>query len=82
MWALDVESKSLSISELVDELFQTIGKPPVRLDEIEGVEDACLNIFVPLSQRGKIDHTLEFALTKSQIAKLSQLGLSACFTVS
>ena len=82
VWTLKVKSDSRSISELVDELFQKLGDPPVRLGEIEGVEDAYLDIFVPLSQRGKIDETLEFALTKSQIEKLSQLGLSACFTVT
>jgi hypothetical protein len=79
---VDVESKTLSASELIDELFQKIGNPPVRLDEIEGVEDAFLDIFVPLSHDGKINETLEFALTKSQIAKLNQLGLSVEVTVS
>jgi hypothetical protein len=82
VWTLGARSNSRSISELVEELFQKIGNPPVRLDGIEGVEDAYLDIFVPLSQRGKMDETLEFALTKSQIAKLGQLGLSACFTVT
>jgi len=82
MWTLKVKSNSRSIAELINELFQKIGNLPVRLDEIEGVEDACLDIFVPLSKNGKIDETLEFVLTKSQIVKLSQLGLSACFTVT
>ena len=57
-------------------------KPPVRLDEIEGVTEAYLHIFVPLSKSGRITETLEFSLTKSQVARLSQLGLAARFTVT
>ncbi|HTS18732.1 MAG TPA: DUF4279 domain-containing protein [Verrucomicrobiae bacterium] len=82
VWTLNIKSKSHSISELVGTLLQTIGNPPARLDEIEGVEEAYLDVFVPLSQHGKIERTLEFALTRSQIEKLTQLGLSACFTIS
>ena len=82
MWMVDVESRTLSVSELIDELLQKIGNPSVRLDEIKGVEDAFLDIFVPLSKDGKINEPLEFALTKNQITKLNQLGLSVEVTVS
>jgi hypothetical protein len=82
LWAISSKSNSRSISKVVGELFKKIGNPPTRLDEIEGVEDAYLDVFVPLSHRGKVDKTLEFVLTKRQISKLSQLGLSTFFTIS
>jgi hypothetical protein len=82
MWTLKLKSNSRSISHLIEELLAKFDNPPARLDEIDGVEDACLDIFVPLSHDSRIDGTLEFALTKDQIVKLSQLGLSASFTVT
>lgn len=81
VWALKIKSESRPISELIDELFVQIGNP-TQLDKIEGVEDAHLDIFFAQDDDDSTKETVEFALTKNQILKMSQLGLSACVTVS
>jgi hypothetical protein len=80
MWALIIESRSRPVLELVDELLQTIGTPQTRLDALEGVEDAHLDILFATDDEEK--RTVEFTLTKEQIAKLEQLGVSVCVTVA
>ena len=82
MWSLASKGKTFPILEQVDDLLSQLEGSTVRLDEIDGVEDACLDIFLPLSDDGKIDKTFEFALTRNQIKRLSKLGLSADFTIS
>ncbi len=93
MWTLQAKSESRSVSNLVEDLLAKIGDPPVPLDQIEGVEDACLDIFIATDKdgNGKLEFpppcgigtsAIEWKLTDDHIRKLSQLGLSACFTVS
>jgi hypothetical protein len=81
MWAIDVKSELRPISELIEELFQTIGNPPMRLDELEGVEDAHLDVFFAKDDENRGVETVEFALSQPQVARLGQLGLSVCVTV-
>lgn len=81
MWALKVKSETRPLLELIDELFKQIGDPPTPLNSIEGVEDARLDIFFALED-AETKETVEFALTKDQIKRLNQLGLSLCATVS
>src|SRR5437762_1177368 len=80
MWALQAKSESGPVSDLVEELIQRIDNRPIRLDQIEGVEDAHLDIFVAMDDTRESE-TLEFAVTKTQINKLSQLGLSVSVTI-
>jgi Domain of unknown function (DUF4279) len=79
VWRFDVESKSRPFAELIDELFKRIGHPTVPLDRIPGVEDAHLDILFAFGDEAK--HTVEFRLTKAQLAKATELGLSICVTV-
>lgn len=81
MWTHKIKSDSRLISDLIDELLKQIGNPPTPLNEIDGVEDAHLDILFALDGDDGAKETVEFALTKNQIARLSQLGLSACVTV-
>lgn len=82
LWALSARRKSHSVSEIVDALLQQLGSIAVQLDEIEGCEDAFLDVFVTISHGGKVDGPLEVALTKCQMSRLGELGLSFCLTVA
>ena len=81
MWVLEVESESRSVSDLMDELFQKIGNPLLRLDELEGVENAILDVFVAQDEKAIGKDSVCFAMTQVQIVRLGQLGLSICATV-
>lgn len=80
MWTLKVKSDARPLVDLIGELLQRIGDPPTPLNKIEGVEDAQLDVFFALDDKKK--GTVEFTMTVNQIARLSQLGLSLCVTVS
>jgi len=79
IWALKIKSESRTISDLVGELFDKMADQSIRLDRIVGVEDAHLDIFFAFGDDEK--DSVEFMLTKDQIGKASQLGLSICVTV-
>jgi len=81
MWVLRLQSDSRPIAEMIDELLHKIGNPPARLDKIENVEDAHLDIFFGKDENGEKED-VEVALTKSQVARLNQLGLSVCLTIA
>ncbi len=82
LWAVTVKSDSRSVSDLIDELFQKIAASAKRLDQIEGVTDAHLDILFATDDVGNAGGTLEFVLSKTQIETMGKLGLSACITIS
>ena len=81
IWALKTKGRSRAISDLLDELFKMIGNPPTPLNELDGVEDAHLDMFFGLDDEDGTKETIEFTLTKSEIARINHLGLSLCVTV-
>lgn len=79
MWAIKVKSDLRSLTELIDEVFTQIGNPRIKLDCIEGVEDAHLDILFAFGE--DVTDAVEFTLTKAQTQRVSQLGLSISVTV-
>jgi len=81
MWTIMIESDSRSASEMVDELLQRLENSGRRLDRIKGVQNAHLDVLFALDDGEGSKQTIEFKLTRTQMSKLSQLGLGACITV-
>lgn len=80
VWALMAQTESLSVTDHIDELLEKIATPQISLDQIEGVEEAYLDIFIAKDNAERT--TAEFMLDKHYIRKLGHLGLSVQFTVS
>jgi hypothetical protein len=51
LWALIAHSDSIVVSDHIDVLLKQIGNPPTPLNEIEGVEEAHLDVFVTLDDK-------------------------------
>jgi hypothetical protein len=80
MWRTSVKSDQRRVEIMIDELLQSLGRPPVPLNKIEGVQHAELDILIA-SGNGP-NETVGFTLTQEHLARLIQLGLSVCYTVS
>jgi hypothetical protein len=80
IWALIAQTDSAIVSDHIDELLKKIGSPPRPLDEIDGVEEAYLDVFVGVEDENAM--TVEFAIPKSQLKAVVGLGLCGHFTVS
>jgi hypothetical protein len=76
-----IESDSRSASGMVDELLQRLKDSGRRLDRIKGVQNAHLDVLFALDDDEGSKQTIEFKLTRTQMSKLSQLGLGAYITV-
>ena len=82
LWALSAQTKSVNISEHVDELlqkFQSVKRPLHRLD---AVEEAYLDIFIAQDNETTDRNSIEAILSLEQVAKIGKLGLAVHLTVS
>lgn len=82
LWALLAQTESRSIAEQVDELLGKLIAPRTRLDQIDGVDEAYLDIFVAPDYSHAKRKTMESMLTRKQIADLDRLGVDVHITVS
>jgi hypothetical protein len=82
VWALYAQTDSIEISDHIDELLKMIGNPITPLDEIDGVEEAYLDVFISSSDENDARKTVEFVISKDQLKELVRLGLCGHFTVS
>jgi hypothetical protein len=82
VWTLIAQTDSPSITDHIDELLRTLRAPPMPLDQIDGVEEAYLDIFVALEQEHDQQETVEVMLSKTYTQALNRLGLGLQFTVA
>lgn len=71
MWVLEVDSRSKSLAELTERLLKKIGKPPVPLNAVQGVEDAHFEVFFGMADTGK-KNALEFSFSNEHLARIHQ----------
>lgn len=79
VWSLVAQTDSRAIHDHIDELLGVIGTVQARLNQIDGVEDAYLDIFIALDDEGT--RTAECRLSEKHLEELSRLGLCVHFTV-
>ncbi|MBA3353105.1 MAG: DUF4279 domain-containing protein [Blastocatellia bacterium] len=82
LWALVAQTKSRSIPEQMDELLTKIGSPTKPLDQIDGVDEAYLDIFVTPDYEHQEREPVEGMLTREHLTALDRLGLCLQFTMS
>lgn len=80
VWVTTAQTKSTQFADHIEELLGNFRFFSSRLDEIEGVEDAFFDIFI--ASDAPIDGDCSFALDKSTVRRIGQLGLGLQFTVS
>ena len=79
VWSLVAKTASKAVPDHIDELLATIGNFQARLNQIDGVEDAYLDILIALDDQDT--RTVEFRLAERHLHELSRLGLYVQFTV-
>lgn len=75
MWKLVAQSTS-SLSSQVSELVATVADKRVRLDALEGVDEALFVFFIALDKDRISTEAIDFLLTPQQLHELARLGLS------
>lgn len=85
MWALIAESDTSDTSVLCDHINQLISKvgiPPTTFLNIEGVQEAYVDVFIAADADEDGEGTYEFQLSNQNMAALHQLDLPVRFTVA
>jgi hypothetical protein len=78
LWSVKSSSRTRSFNTMIDDLLNKFRNSPCPLDEIEGVQDAQLDIFVGWADGP--NESREFNLTKMHTRTLAQLGLAISFS--
>lgn len=82
VWTLIAQAESRSIVDHVDELLKKVGSPTTPLDQIDGVDEAYLDIFITPDYEHREREPVEGMLTREHLTALDRLGLCLQFTVS
>lgn len=62
LWMLKAQTNSTSISDQIGELLEKLKMLQTRLDQIEGVEEASLDIFIPMDKEVQNSQTVHVKL--------------------
>jgi len=82
IWSLKSQTDSPVITDHVDEVLQMLRRSSIPLDQIEGVEEAYLDIFVALDDEDDQGKTVEVMLSNTYTTALHRHGLGLQFTVT
>lgn len=82
VWELLADSSSTEISEHIIQLMSRLRNCDIKFDEIEGVQEAYVYVFIAGYTNEDGDGTCEFELSKKDIDSLGELGLSVRFTIT
>lgn len=82
LWGLISQSDSSAISDHIDELVSKLGNPVIPLKEIDGVQEAYLDIFMAIASDDEAEKTVDFELSSEQMEKLNRLGLPVRVTIT
>ena len=81
-WRIHLKTESRTVLELVDEMLQKFDDCQESLNNIKGVDEAYLDVFIIQDRKDKVDNTVEFIMSKEQILRASQLGLALSVTIT
>jgi hypothetical protein len=79
---IDTQNTGKEVVRIVDEVLQKFHERQRPLNEISGVEEAFLDIFVDEHETEVADIWTEFFLSREQILRFGQLGLALCVTTT
>jgi len=82
VWVLDVDSKSLNLSDHIKILASKFGSGHIPFLEIEGVEEAEIDVFIAGDTDDECHGKVRFELNNEAIAALAHLSLPLRFTAS
>lgn len=80
--AVKVDTSTLEIASLVDDLFGKLGDPKVSLTTLPQVAEAYLDVFIGANAKPTGGGTCEFRLSAENLANLQRLGLPIHLTVA
>lgn len=81
VWRFTAETKSDCIADHINDLLATIKNISTPMNQIKGVEEAFMDIFIGLDENPSLRQTLEFSVSKEQINLLGRLGLALEITI-
>jgi hypothetical protein len=82
VWKLTANSDSSILSEHIDQLISQIGTSGIAIDDIEGVEEAHVDVFIATYAEEYGGGSCEFELNKENVASIAKLGLPIRFTIA
>lgn len=82
LWRLSAHSNSSFLSEHIAELRNSLPSQAQNLLSLPHVEEAYLDIFLPIDFDGADEKSVALALSSSDITFIQSLGLSIQFTMS
>jgi hypothetical protein len=82
IWSLIAESESLSLSDLVSQVTEQIKSDDLSLHDIDGVQEAYLDVFIARDSDENHEGTIEFELSRDNIAEIARLDLRVFFTAT
>ncbi|WP_175445006.1 DUF4279 domain-containing protein [Janthinobacterium sp. MP5059B] len=82
IWAIVADANSSGLQAVVDEVTTRFRDNRINLSEINGVEEAYVDVFVAIDAEADGGGTCNFQLSKENVSALNSLGLPVRFTVS
>ncbi|MDO8423059.1 MAG: DUF4279 domain-containing protein [Parvibaculum sp.] len=84
LWALEakIDPDSNNLSDYIDKLLSKIPFDHKKISELDGVEEACIDIFLAKTSDTDGGGTCEFEIRPDQIAEFSRIGVPVQFTIT